>query len=76
MIRLPITRKSRPDPIIAAMQKRSKLSKRDPFLASLYNDQGSQYLIDISVGTPAQISLSHWILEGIKKIKKKRVPRN
>lgn len=55
ILRAPITRVSRPDPIISAMQKRnSALTKRDPFLASLYNDQGSQYLIDISVGTPAQ----------------------
>jgi hypothetical protein len=55
IIRVPITRTSRPDPIISAMQKRNEgLTKRDPFLASLYNDQGSQYLIDISIGTPAQ----------------------
>ncbi|KAI9266235.1 aspartic peptidase domain-containing protein [Helicostylum pulchrum] len=55
VLRLPITRQSRPDPIISSIQKRNAaLVKRDPFLASLYNDQGSQYLIEISVGTPPQ----------------------
>jgi hypothetical protein len=55
IIRVPITRLARPDPIISSIQKRNEaLIKRDPFMASLYNDQGSQYLIDISIGTPAQ----------------------
>lgn len=55
IIRVPITRQSRPDPIISSIQKRNKaLVKRDPFMASLYNDAGSQYLIDISIGTPSQ----------------------
>ncbi|KAI7897322.1 aspartic peptidase domain-containing protein [Mucor mucedo] len=54
-IRLPISRQRRADPMISAIQKRNAgLTKRDPFLASLYNDQGSQYLVEVSVGTPAQ----------------------
>jgi hypothetical protein len=37
------------------MQKRSQnIDKRDPFNAALYNDQGSQYLIEVGIGTPAQ----------------------
>ncbi|KAI8644838.1 aspartic peptidase domain-containing protein [Parasitella parasitica] len=28
--------------------------KRDPFNAALYNDQGSQYLIEVGIGTPPQ----------------------
>ncbi|KAI8969274.1 aspartic peptidase domain-containing protein [Mycotypha africana] len=45
---MPIRRLRRPDTIISSIQK------RDPFQAPLYNDQGSQYLVDISVGTPPQ----------------------
>lgn len=30
------------------------LNKRDPFQAPMYNDEGNQYLISISIGTPAQ----------------------
>ncbi|KAI8097871.1 aspartic peptidase domain-containing protein [Gilbertella persicaria] len=36
------------------LNKRSLLEKRDAFNASLYNDQGSQYLIQVGIGTPAQ----------------------
>lgn len=32
----------------------SSLEKRDPFQSSLYNDEGSQYLIQVGIGTPAQ----------------------
>lgn len=53
-IRAPILRLNKPDPIISAIQKRNGLDKRDPFTAALYNDAGSQYLIDVSIGTPAQ----------------------
>lgn len=35
------------------MQKR-QLDKRDEFTAPLYNDQGSQYLINVDIGSPAQ----------------------
>ncbi|KAG2179228.1 hypothetical protein INT43_002078 [Umbelopsis isabellina] len=31
-----------------------RLTKRDPFQSSLYNDNGSQYLINVDIGTPAQ----------------------
>jgi hypothetical protein len=31
-----------------------RLIKRDPFQTSLYNDDGSQYLINVNIGTPAQ----------------------
>ncbi|KAG1306738.1 hypothetical protein G6F64_007365 [Rhizopus arrhizus] len=52
MLRIPITRRSRPDPIISAHVK--KFGKRDNYMAKLFNDLGCQYLIDISVGTPGQ----------------------
>ncbi|KAI9254271.1 aspartic peptidase domain-containing protein, partial [Sporodiniella umbellata] len=52
LIRLPITRRSRPDPILSTRAK--KLGKRDNYLAKLFNDLGCQYLIDISIGTPGQ----------------------
>lgn len=54
IIRVPISRKVRPDPVISSIQQKTGLSKRDPFAASLYNDAGSQYLIDVSIGTPPQ----------------------
>lgn len=31
-----------------------RLTKRDPFQTTLYNDNGSQYLINVDIGTPAQ----------------------
>ncbi|KAI7889466.1 aspartic peptidase domain-containing protein [Mucor mucedo] len=34
--------------------QRRQLDKRDPFQAPLYNDQGSQYLIEVGIGSPAQ----------------------
>ncbi|EPB81610.1 hypothetical protein HMPREF1544_11655 [Mucor circinelloides 1006PhL] len=54
ILRVPISRKVRPDPVISSIQQKTGLSKRDPFTASLYNDAGSQYLIDVSIGTPPQ----------------------
>lgn len=53
-LRVPIRRKIRPDPVISSIQQKIGLTKRDSFNASLYNDEGSQYLIDVSIGTPAQ----------------------
>lgn len=38
---------------LQSIQKR-QLDKRDPFQAPLYNDQGSQYLIQVGIGSPAQ----------------------
>lgn len=52
MLRIPITRRSRPDPIISAHI--NKFGKRDNYMSKLFNDLGCQYLIDISVGTPGQ----------------------
>ncbi|KAI8639018.1 aspartic peptidase domain-containing protein [Parasitella parasitica] len=54
IIRLPIRRQARPDPVISSMQQQTGLSKRDPSAAALYNEAGSQYLVDVSIGTPAQ----------------------
>ncbi|GAN01469.1 gastricsin-like [Mucor ambiguus] len=54
ILRVPISRKARPDPVISSIQQKTGLSKRDPSTASLYNDAGSQYLIDVSIGTPPQ----------------------
>lgn len=53
-IRAPILRLNKPDPLISAIQKINGLDKRDPFAAALYNDAGSQYLIDVAIGTPPQ----------------------
>jgi hypothetical protein len=39
-----------------SIQKRNahQFNKRDPYQAALYNDQGSQYLINVGIGTPNQ----------------------
>ncbi|KAL0095298.1 aspartic peptidase domain-containing protein [Phycomyces blakesleeanus] len=53
VIRLPLIRNPNSKDIIT--QKRNiHLFKRDPAEAPLYNDDGSQYLVQLSVGTPAQ----------------------
>jgi len=31
-----------------------RFTKRDPFQTSLYNDNGSQYLVNVNIGTPGQ----------------------
>ncbi|KAI7883482.1 acid protease [Lichtheimia hyalospora FSU 10163] len=49
LVRLPIKRRPRSGNVDPA-----SLRKRDPFAAPLYNDQGSQYLVEVGVGTPAQ----------------------
>jgi hypothetical protein len=55
MLRAPILRKSsRAEFLSTSLSKKRSLEKRDPFQAALYNDDGSQYLIQIGVGTPAQ----------------------
>ncbi|ORZ21107.1 aspartic peptidase domain-containing protein [Absidia repens] len=56
LLRAPILRKSsRAEYLASSIEKRKRsLDKRDPFQAALYNDDGSQYLIEIGVGTPAQ----------------------
>lgn len=60
IIRAPIIRNpNQGDPLqvarkrFQAIQKR-QLGKRDPFQAPLYNDQGSQYLIEVGIGSPVQ----------------------
>lgn len=37
-----------------SMQKRMLERRADEFQAPLYNDQGSQYLINVDIGSPAQ----------------------
>ncbi|KAI8390987.1 aspartic peptidase domain-containing protein [Radiomyces spectabilis] len=55
LVRVPIIRKPRKTDMLTARQRRSNtLNKRDPFQTSLYNDEGSQYLIQVGVGTPPQ----------------------
>jgi hypothetical protein len=54
LLRVPVRRTSRPDPVISAFQKQHGIDKRDSFTASLFNDMGSQYLIEVSIGTPGQ----------------------
>ncbi|KAG1467773.1 hypothetical protein G6F56_004225 [Rhizopus delemar] len=55
IIRAPITRNHDLRNTLAFAKKRNQhFSKRDTFDAALYNDQGSQYLVEVSVGSPAQ----------------------
>lgn len=49
LVRLPLIRRPHSGNIDPG-----SLRKRDPFSATLYNDQGSQYLVEVGVGTPAQ----------------------
>ncbi|CEI99828.1 hypothetical protein RMCBS344292_13908 [Rhizopus microsporus] len=52
ILRVPIQRRSQPDPIISSQLK--KYGKRDSYISTLFNDLGSQYLINVSIGTPGQ----------------------
>lgn len=60
IIRAPIIRNHNANNIYELAKKRHQLlskrsfKKRDSHTASLYNDQGSQYLIQVNIGTPAQ----------------------
>lgn len=60
IIRSTIKRNPNQGNVLEVARKRIKvlskqLEKRDTtFDASLYNDQGSQYIIDVSIGTPPQ----------------------
>lgn len=47
IIRVPFEKVARPT-------NGNRLTKRDPFQTSLYNDDGSQYLINVNIGTPPQ----------------------
>ena len=53
VIRLPLRRSARNLDVLTAQRKRS-IEKRDPFETTLYNDGGSQYLVDVGIGTPLQ----------------------
>jgi hypothetical protein len=46
IVRVPFEKVARPNG--------NRLTKRDPFQTSLYNDDGSQYLITVNIGTPPQ----------------------
>jgi len=46
LIRVPFQKVARPNG--------HRFTKRDPFQTSLYNDNGSQYLINVNIGTPGQ----------------------
>jgi hypothetical protein len=46
LLRVPFEKVARPNG--------HRFTKRDPFQTSLYNDNGSQYLINVSIGTPGQ----------------------
>ncbi|KAG1176462.1 hypothetical protein G6F70_000232 [Rhizopus microsporus] len=60
IIRAPIIRNHDPSYALEFAKKRYQLlskrrfNKRDPFEANLYNDQGSQYLVEVGIGTPPQ----------------------
>lgn len=56
LVRLPLVRKPRTVDMLTARRQRSSphLNKRDPFQTSLYNDEGSQYLVEVGIGSPAQ----------------------
>ncbi|KAG2218086.1 hypothetical protein INT45_004835 [Circinella minor] len=53
VIRLPLKKSARNLDVITAQRKRS-IEKREPFKTTLYNDGGSQYLVDVGIGTPLQ----------------------
>ncbi|KAI8370631.1 aspartic peptidase domain-containing protein [Radiomyces spectabilis] len=55
-LRVPIMRNPETQEDILGMVRRryQRLTKRQEYTAQLYNDQGSQYLVQIGVGTPPQ----------------------
>ncbi|KAI9028887.1 aspartic peptidase domain-containing protein [Phycomyces nitens] len=55
VIRFPLIRSPiRLNPLEAARQRHANILKRNAPTGRLYNDQSSQYLIEVGVGTPAQ----------------------
>lgn len=55
IIRAPIIRNPRQGNVLEVARKRyQSMQKRAEYNAPLYNDQGSQYLINVDIGTPAQ----------------------
>ncbi|KAI8149028.1 aspartic peptidase domain-containing protein [Fennellomyces sp. T-0311] len=56
LLRLPLIRNPHSSDVLAAARRKHGriISKRDPFHTKLYNDQGSQYLVQVGIGTPPQ----------------------
>ncbi|CAO3670461.1 unnamed protein product [Rhizopus stolonifer] len=60
MIRAPIYRNNKPSNALESAKKRfeflskRRLNKRASYETTLYNDAASQYLVQVSIGTPAQ----------------------
>ena len=56
LLRMPLIRNPQRsvDLLSSVKQEYRRLMKRDPFQTPLYNDQGSQYLIQVGIGTPSQ----------------------
>lgn len=56
LLRLPLIRNPHSKDILAAARlKHLRLDKRqDAYTTKLYNDQGSQYLVQVGIGTPPQ----------------------
>ncbi|KAG0173295.1 hypothetical protein DFQ28_005958 [Apophysomyces sp. BC1034] len=54
LIRAPIYRKTRTVGEFLTARRKQMMAKRGQAQTSLYNDGGSQYLIEVGIGTPAQ----------------------
>lgn len=74
VLRLPIMRKQRTTDMLTTRRQRN-LQKRDPFQTSLYNDEGSQYLVQVGIGTPSQdfivtLDTGRYVKKGVFNSKK------
>lgn len=56
LLRLPLIRAMRSDDILNAARRKHvhRFEKREELSMKLYNDQGSQYLVQVGIGTPPQ----------------------
>lgn len=56
LLRLPLIRTMRSDDILntARWKHVHRFGKRQEYSTKLYNDQGSQYLVQVGIGTPPQ----------------------